>query len=158
MEIFPDNGYSVRKPIVAAVRGGAVGVGFSLAVRCCDITVMGEDTRLVYPEPRIGVLGGLIEHTAVMPFKIALEFTMTGEPIPAERAYELGRVCNSHKRHHFVARYGPDLRPLLSRQMSRSHSHQPCLKILFSRGNLAIHPEKKPISTSEQHHHSEPTW
>ena len=92
MEIFPDNGYSVRKPIVAAVRGGAVGVGFSLAVRCCDITVMGEDTRLVYPEPRIGVLGGLIEHTAVMPFKIALEFTMTGEPIPAERAYELGIV------------------------------------------------------------------
>ena len=92
MEMFPDNGFGVRKPIVAAVRGGAVGTGFSLAIRCCDITVMGEDAYLVYPEPRVGVLGGLIEHTAVMPFKIALEFTMTGEPMSAARAHELGIV------------------------------------------------------------------
>lgn len=92
IEVFPDNGYTISKPIVAALRGKAAGIGFSLAVRCCDITVMGDDASFVYPEPTVGVLGGLIEHTAVMPFKVALEFTMTGEPMTASRAYELGIV------------------------------------------------------------------
>lgn len=92
MQIPPDNGYAVRKPIVAAVQGGAIGVGFTLAIRCCDLTVMGESAHFLYLEPKLGILGGIIDHTAVMPFKVALEFTMTGEPMPASRAYELGLV------------------------------------------------------------------
>ncbi|MCP4749881.1 MAG: enoyl-CoA hydratase/isomerase family protein [Proteobacteria bacterium] len=92
MQILPDNGYEIRKPIVCAVQGDALGVGFSLAIRCCDLTVMGESGNLAYPESKIGTLGGIIEHTAVMPFKVALEFTMTGEPMPSSRAYELGLI------------------------------------------------------------------
>jgi enoyl-CoA hydratase/carnithine racemase len=33
-----------------------------------------------------------MDHTAVMPFKVALELTMTGEPMPSSRAYELGLI------------------------------------------------------------------
>ncbi|MBU2510153.1 enoyl-CoA hydratase/isomerase family protein [bacterium] len=91
-QIFPDNGYAVCKPIVCAVQGGALGVGFSLAIKCCDLTVMGDSAILAYPESKIGTLGGIIDHTAVMPFKVALEFTMTGEPISSSRAYELGLI------------------------------------------------------------------
>jgi len=91
-QILPDNGYAVRKPIVCAVQGGAFGVGFSLAIRCCDLTVMGESATLAYPESKIGTLGGIMDHTAMMPFKVALEFTMTGEPMPSSRAYELGLI------------------------------------------------------------------
>ncbi len=92
LQVFPDNGYEIRKPIVCAVQGDALGIGFSLAIRCCDLTVMGESGSLAYPESKIGTLGGIIEHTAVMPFKVALEFTMTGEPMPASRAYQLGLI------------------------------------------------------------------
>ena len=92
LKIFPDNGYAVRKPIVCAVQGGALGVGFTLAIRCCDLTVMGKSAVLAYPESKIGTLGGIIDHTAVMPFKVALELTMTGEPMPSSRAYELGLI------------------------------------------------------------------
>lgn len=88
--VMPDNGYAVRKPIIGAVNGYAMGAGFSLAVRCCDLTIMGETAKLGYPESKIGTFGAVTDHTAVMPFKVALEFTMTGEPISAARAYELG--------------------------------------------------------------------
>ena len=91
-QVFPDNGYAVRKPIVSAVQGYAMGAGFSLAVRCCDLTVMGASAKLGYPEAKIGTLGGILDHTAIMPFKVALEFTMTGEPMSSARAYELGLV------------------------------------------------------------------
>ncbi len=88
--VMPDNGYAVRKPIIGAVTGYAMGAGFTLAVRCCDLTIMGERSKLGYPEAKIGTFGAITDHTAVMPFKVALEFTMTGEPITAARAYELG--------------------------------------------------------------------
>ncbi len=89
-KIAPDNGYAVRKPIVGAVNGYGMGAGFSLAIRCCDLTIMAESAKLGYPESKIGTFGAITDHAAVMPFKIALEFTMTGEPISAARAYELG--------------------------------------------------------------------
>jgi len=91
-KILPDNGYAVRKPIVCAVQGGAFGVGFTLAIKCCDITVMGESATLSYPESKIGTLGGIVDHSAVMPFKVALELTMTGEPMSSSRAYQLGLI------------------------------------------------------------------
>ncbi len=92
LQMFPDNGYAIRKPIVGAVQGKAIGIGFSLATRCCDITIMGDNAQFLYTEAKVGVLGGIIDHTAVMPFKVALEFTMTGEPMSSSRAYELGLV------------------------------------------------------------------
>jgi len=47
----------MSKPIVAAVRGHAVGGGFELALYC-DLIVAAEDARFALPETGIGVIAG----------------------------------------------------------------------------------------------------
>ena len=91
-QAFAPNGVTVFKPIIGAVHGFAVGAGFGLAIRSCDLTIAAEDTRFVYPEPRVGVVGGIVQYAPHMPLKATLEFMLTGEPMNAQRAYEVGLV------------------------------------------------------------------
>jgi enoyl-CoA hydratase/carnithine racemase len=88
----PTNGIEVLKPIVGAVQGVAVGAGYGLAIRSCDLTVAAESAQFVFPEPRFGTLGGIVEYHPYMPFKLALEFQLTGQMMSAQRAYEVGLV------------------------------------------------------------------
>jgi 2-(1,2-epoxy-1,2-dihydrophenyl)acetyl-CoA isomerase len=48
--------YNLQKPVVAAVRGPAVGSGVALAL-CADFTLASETARFAYAYTRIGVLG-----------------------------------------------------------------------------------------------------
>lgn len=89
---FAPNGTKVLKPIIGAVHGFAVGAGYSLAVRSCDLTIAAEGTQFAFPEPKVGVVGGIVEYTPHMPFKMTLELMLTGEPMSAQRAYEAGLV------------------------------------------------------------------
>jgi len=89
---FAPNGTKVFKPIIGAIHGFAVGAGYSLAVRSCDLTIAAEGTQFVFPEPRVGVVGGIVEYTPHMPFKLTLELMLTGQPMSAQRAYEVGLV------------------------------------------------------------------
>ena len=59
----------------------------------CDLLVAADNAKFSYPEVKIGFSGGLISNLASrIPHKIAMELLLTGEPITAQRAYEVGYV------------------------------------------------------------------
>ena len=81
-------------PLIAAVEGFAVGGGFELCL-ACDLIVAGRTARFGLPEVRHNVVaigGGLFRLPRRMPYHLAMEMALTGEPIDAERAHELGLV------------------------------------------------------------------
>lgn len=82
------------KPIIAAVNGTAVAGGFELVLGC-DMVVAAEDATFGLPEAKRGLLaaaGGPIRLAKRVPLATALEIVMTGDPITAQRAYDLGLV------------------------------------------------------------------
>lgn len=89
---IPSIGVPVDKPVVAAVQGWCVG-GAMVLTTMCDLMVCADDAKFSYPEVKIGFSGGLISNLATrIPHKIAMELLLTGEPITAKRAYEVGYV------------------------------------------------------------------
>jgi len=86
------NGYKTFKPVIGAAHGYAIGAGYGLATLACDITVAAEATKFAEIESRLGMVGRIFEYMPYMPFKVSLEFYLTGEYLTAERAYELGMV------------------------------------------------------------------
>ncbi len=89
---IPGVGVVVDKPVVAAVQGWCVGGGMVLTTMC-DILIAADDAKFSYPEVKIGFSGGLISTLACrIPHKIAMDLLLVGEPITAERAYEVGYV------------------------------------------------------------------
>jgi enoyl-CoA hydratase len=82
------------KPIIAAVNGPALAGGFEI-VLSCDLVVAAETARFGIPEVKRGLMaaaGGLIRLPKRVPLAIALELAMTGDPIDADRALQLGLV------------------------------------------------------------------
>lgn len=91
-QVYPENGVTILKPIIGAVHGFCFGAGYILAVRGCDLTIAADSTQFAYPEARVGTGGIMFDYVAYMPFKINMEFMLTGEPMSAQKAYELGLV------------------------------------------------------------------
>ncbi|HET6286115.1 MAG TPA: crotonase/enoyl-CoA hydratase family protein [Amycolatopsis sp.] len=84
----------LSKPLIAAVEGWAMGGGFELALGC-DLIVAAEDAKFGLPEVKRGLIaagGGVIRLPKRIPHHLAMEFLLTGEPIGAERAGNLGLV------------------------------------------------------------------
>jgi enoyl-CoA hydratase len=82
------------KPLIAAVNGPALAGGFEI-VLSCDLVVAAEGARFGIPEVKRGLMaaaGGLIRLPKRIPLAIALELAMTGDPIDASRALQLGLV------------------------------------------------------------------
>ena len=85
---------SPRKPLIAAIEGYAVAGGFEL-VLACDLVVAAEGARLGVPEVKRALIAGAgaaIHLPQRIPPAIAMEMLLTGEPITAARAAELGLV------------------------------------------------------------------
>ena len=86
--------YPKTKPWIAAVRGVAMGGGCELPL-ACDLIVASEDSVFGLPEVTRGLMasaGGVHRLPRAIPRNIALELVVTGEPISAKRAMELGLV------------------------------------------------------------------
>jgi enoyl-CoA hydratase/carnithine racemase len=82
------------KPLIAAVNGAALAGGCEL-VLSCDLVVAAEHAVFGIPEVKRGLVaaaGGLIRLGKLIPRNIALELALTGDPITAERAAQLGLV------------------------------------------------------------------
>ncbi|HEY5647368.1 MAG TPA: enoyl-CoA hydratase-related protein [Pseudomonadales bacterium] len=91
-EGVPSVGVAVSKPIIAALHGWCIG-GAYVIVQMCDLVVASETTVFRYPEAQLGFTGGLIASAvARIPHKIAMEFMLLGEDLPAVRAAEVGMV------------------------------------------------------------------
>jgi enoyl-CoA hydratase len=85
---------SFPKPSVAAVHGVAFGGGLELSL-ACDLRVAERGARLGVPEMKLGVLpgaGGTQRLPRLVGPTIAKQMILTGEPLSAERAYDLGLV------------------------------------------------------------------
>src|SRR5271156_4405118 len=85
---------TIRKPLIAAVEGWAVGGGFELAL-ACDLIVASEDAHFGFPEVTRGLVsseGGLIRLPRRVPYHIAMGVLLTGEPLPATVAKDYGLV------------------------------------------------------------------
>ena len=83
---------NVTKPVIAAVNGFAYAGGWRLA-QMCDLCVASETTRFAITEARVGrgvPWAAPLVH--MIPPRVMLELLMTGNPISAQRAYELGFV------------------------------------------------------------------
>ena len=81
------------KPVICVVNGPAIGGGAELAA-FGDLVIATPKARFAQPEISIGVFPPLA--STILPFlvgpKIALELVLTGEPVTAERALDLGMV------------------------------------------------------------------
>jgi enoyl-CoA hydratase/carnithine racemase len=80
-------------PVIGAVNGTAIGGGLELLLGC-DIIVASSAAEFGLPEIKRGLFpagGGTALGTRI-PLGIALEMTLTGDYVTAERAYEIGLI------------------------------------------------------------------
>ncbi|HWE58897.1 MAG TPA: crotonase/enoyl-CoA hydratase family protein [Solirubrobacteraceae bacterium] len=85
---------SSDKPLIAAVEGFAVAGGLEVAL-ACDLIVAAAGAKLGIPEVKRSLVaagGGLLRLPRMLPRNVANELALTGDPITAERGYELGLV------------------------------------------------------------------
>ena len=83
-----------RKPLIAAIEGFAVAGGLEIAL-ACDLIVAAEGAKLGVPEVKRSLVaagGALLRLPRKLPYGVAMELALTGDPITAERGYELGLV------------------------------------------------------------------
>lgn len=84
------------KPLIAAVDGPAVAGGMEL-VLACDLVVASTAAHFALPEVKRSLVaagGGLFRAPRALPWGVALEMLLTGDPLSAERAHQLGFVVS----------------------------------------------------------------
>lgn len=84
----------LKKPLIAAVQGYALGGGFELAL-CADIIVAADNAQFGLPETKAGIIGECgVVHRAVrqLPQRIAMAMILTGDRMSAQDAFSYGLV------------------------------------------------------------------
>ena len=93
-DMTPNQGRNIQvtKPVIAAVNGPAFGGGFLLA-QMCDLCVAGASARFAVTEARWGRGAPWAAPLPwLVPPRVAMELLLTGEPIDAHRALQVGLV------------------------------------------------------------------
>jgi crotonobetainyl-CoA hydratase len=86
--------FSLRKPVIAAVNGLAIGGGFELAL-AADLLVASQDAQFALPEVKLGMVadsGGLLRLPRRLPRALATELLLTGRRMDAAEAARWGLV------------------------------------------------------------------
>ena len=100
MPVAKDRGFggltswTPKKPVIAAVDGFAYAGGMELALGC-DMIVANVGAKFGIPEAKRGLVaagGGVVMLPRLLPRQLAMEMALTGDPITAQRAYDLGLV------------------------------------------------------------------
>ncbi|WP_024793647.1 crotonase/enoyl-CoA hydratase family protein [Tomitella biformata] len=82
------------KPLIAAVEGWALAGGCELAL-AADMIVASRDAKFGLPEVKRGLAaaaGGLLRLPKILPYPLAMEMAITGDPLSAELAFHHGLV------------------------------------------------------------------
>ncbi len=88
-----ESGMELFKPTIAVVQGPCLGYGLT-GVLFCDFVIASTEATFAFPEVRIGVptIVGAIRLPRRLRWADAMELLLTGEPMAAERAKEVGLV------------------------------------------------------------------
>lgn len=92
MYALPYDTIELSKPTIAAVNGIAFAGGWMIA-QACDLCVAGTNAKFAITEVKVGrgsPWAAALIH--MIPQRIMMEVMLTGKPISAERAYEIGLV------------------------------------------------------------------
>lgn len=84
----------MRKPVIAAVTGHALGGGCEL-VEMCDIVIAADNARFGHPEATVGTMpggGGTQRLTRLLGRHMAMDLLLTGRLLTADEALRLGLV------------------------------------------------------------------
>jgi enoyl-CoA hydratase/carnithine racemase len=80
------------KPVIAAINGYAIGVGFQVCL-CCDILLAAEEAQLGLPQVVLGIMpayGGALRLARFVGKGKAMEMVLTGERIDAREGHRVG--------------------------------------------------------------------
>ena len=83
--------YNCRVPIISAVHCFVVGLGLAVAT-VSDIIVASDDARFIFPEVKVGTVGGPFWFKRIMPDKLARYYFYTGKPVPVAEVARFGAV------------------------------------------------------------------
>jgi enoyl-CoA hydratase len=122
-----------EKPLIAAVEGWAVAGGFEIAL-ACDLIVAARDARFGIPEVKRGLVaaaGALIRLPRRIPYHLAVELALTGDPIGAERAHAMGLVSRLAE---------PDCAVVVARELAAT---------IAANGPLAVAATKRILAAEE---------
>ena len=88
-----ESGMELYKPTIAAVDGPCIGYGLT-GVLFCDFVMASERATFCYPEVTIGTptIVGALRLPPRVGWSNAMELLLSGQPMPAERAQEIGLV------------------------------------------------------------------
>lgn len=88
-----ESGMELFKPTIAAVQGPCIGYGLT-GVLFCDFVIASTEATFAFPEVRIGVptIVGAIRLPQRLRWADAMELLLTGKPMSARRAKEVGLV------------------------------------------------------------------
>jgi len=81
-------------PVIAAIRGWALGGGMELAMGC-DLRIAGDSARFGQPELNLGILpaaGGMHRLPALVGMGVAKDLVLTGRILDADEALRIGLV------------------------------------------------------------------
>lgn len=87
----------IQKPVVCKLNGHAIGLGATIAL-LCDIIYAANGAKIGDPHVNIGLVagdGGAIVWPQRLGLTHAKEFLLTGDPVTAERAVEIGLINRS---------------------------------------------------------------
>ena len=89
--------WEVRKPVIAAINGHAIGIGLTLAMQC-DIRYAATTAKLAIPQVRRGVMGDAGAHWTVARAAsraVAADILLTGRTFSGAAAARLGLVSQA---------------------------------------------------------------
>lgn len=87
--------HGAEKPLIGAIEGFALAGGLELALSC-DLLVAAKGAKLGIPEVKVGLFaagGGLLRLPSRVGYGRAMEMAITGDPITAEEAHQMGMVA-----------------------------------------------------------------
>ncbi len=84
--------WSLATPVIAAVQGHAIGIGFTIAMQC-DIRLVAEDAKLAIPQARRGMIGDAGSHWTLRRWAsqaVAADLLLTGRTFRGTEGATLG--------------------------------------------------------------------